>query len=76
MSRWTPCKRREFIRRLWTLGFGGPLPGRRHHLMLYQSRRITLPTNAEYSVGQVRVLLRQVGGILGREFSAEEWDRL
>ena len=25
MSRWTPCKRRDFIRRLRALGFDGPL---------------------------------------------------
>jgi hypothetical protein len=28
MSRWTPCKRRDFIRRLRDLGFDGPLAGR------------------------------------------------
>ena len=29
MSRWTPCKRSEFIRRLLKLGFDGPYSGTR-----------------------------------------------
>ena len=27
MSRWSPCKRREFVRRLRALGFDGPFSG-------------------------------------------------
>jgi hypothetical protein len=32
MSRWTPCKRRDFIRRLRVPGFDGPLAGTGHSL--------------------------------------------
>jgi hypothetical protein len=39
MSRWTPCKRGEFIRRLRKLGFDGPYAGRRHQFMVYQQHR-------------------------------------
>jgi hypothetical protein len=43
MSRWTPCKRRDFIRRLRVLGFNGPLAGTRHSFMIYEGHRLTVP---------------------------------
>lgn len=49
MSRWTPCKRRDFIRRLRALGFDGPLAGTRHSFMTYESHRLAIPSNTEYS---------------------------
>jgi hypothetical protein len=30
VSRWTPCKRADFIRKLHRLGFDGPFSGFRH----------------------------------------------
>lgn len=56
MSRWAPCKREEFIRRLRRLGFDGPFSGTRHQLL--------------------RVLLREVALLLGREITIEDWSRL
>lgn len=53
MSRWTPCKRREFIRRLRVLGFEGPFSGTRHQFLTYQLHRLTIPSNEEYSVPQL-----------------------
>jgi hypothetical protein len=76
MSRWTPCKRREFIRRLRALGFGGPLTGTRHSFMIYGRHRLTIPSNAEYSVDQVRMMVAEVETILGRPVSAAEWGGL
>ncbi len=76
MSRWTPCKRREFIRRLRVLGFEGPFSGTRHQFLTYQQHRLTIPSNEEYSVPQLRMLLREVESILGREISLEEWNGL
>lgn len=52
MSRWTPCKRREFIRRLRQLGFDGPFSGTRHQFMVYRQYHLAIPSNAEYSVDQ------------------------
>lgn len=40
MSRWAPCKRRIFIRRLRGLGFDGPYSGSRHQFMIYQHHRM------------------------------------
>lgn len=44
--------------------------------MVYQRQRLAIPTNAEYSIAQLRVLLREVAQIVGRDISAEEWGRL
>ena len=48
MSRWSPCKRREFVRRLRALGFDGPLSGTRHQFMTFGSHRLTIPSNEEF----------------------------
>lgn len=71
-----PCKRREFVRKLQDLGFDGPFSGSRHQFMLFREQRQTIPTNAEYSVPQLRMLLREVETILGRTITAAEWNRL
>ena len=71
-----PIKRRDFIRNLRKLGFDGPLSGTRHQFMSLNRQRQTLPSNSEYSGPQVRVLLRQVEKIIGREISRQEWESL
>ena len=76
MSQWSPCKRREFIRRLRELGFDGPFSGTRHQFMVYEKQRLAIPSNAEYSVPQLRLMLQEVAEIIGREITADEWSRL
>jgi hypothetical protein len=76
VSRWTPCKRREFIRRLRSLGFDGPFSGSRHQFLVYEESRLTIPSNDEYSVPQLRLMLREASAILQKEISVAEWDRL
>jgi hypothetical protein len=76
MAGWQPIKRREFIRRLRALGFEGPFFGTRHQFMISGQHRQTIPTNSEYSVPQVRMLLRQAESILGRPVSLDEWNSL
>jgi hypothetical protein len=56
------------------LDFVGPHRGARHEFLVHGQRRQTIPSNAEFSVPQVRVLLRQVEAILGRKISADEWN--
>lgn len=73
MSQWRRCKRRIFIRRLRKLGFEGPYSGTRHQFMVHQQHRLAIPSNVEYSVPQLRMMIRQVEQILGREISAEDW---
>lgn len=76
MSRWTPCKRREFIRRLRALGFDGPFSGTRHQFLVFGQNRLTIPSNEEYSVPQLRLMLHEAEGILGRDISQQEWQAL
>jgi hypothetical protein len=75
MSRWVPCKRRDFIRRLRKLGFDGPYSGTRHQFMVYEQHRMAIPSNAEYSVPQLRMMIREVGEILGRKIPVDEWNK-
>ncbi len=44
--------------------------------MTYAARRLAIPSNAEYSVPQLRFMLSEVEGIIGREISLDEWQRL
>jgi len=76
MPRWNPCKRSTFIRRLRCLGFQGLYSGAKHQFMVLGPHRMTIPTNEEYSVPQLRLLLREIGVMLGREVTLEEWQRL
>ena len=76
MAGWQPLKRRDFIRKLRALGFAGPYSGTRHQFMILGQHRQTIPTNSEYSVPQVRMLLRQVESIRVRKISLEEWNSL
>ena len=76
MAGWHPLKRREFIRKLRALGFVGPYRGTRHDFLVFGPHRQTVPSNSDYSVPQVKMLLRQVETILGRKISLEKWDEL
>ena len=76
MSRWTPCKRRDFVRRLRMLGFDGPLAGTRHSFMIFGRHRLAIPSNAEYSVDELRMMMAEMETILGRPVAAAEWNSL
>ena len=76
MSPWTPCKRREFIHKLQQLGFSGPFSGSKHQFMIYQEYRLTIPSNDEYSVPQLRMMVREAEEIIERQITLEEWNSL
>jgi len=76
MSQWTPCKRRDFIRRLRKLGFEGLYSGTRHQFMIYEQHRLAIPSNVEYSVPQLRMMIREIEEIMDREITAQEWSKL
>jgi hypothetical protein len=76
MPGWQPIKRREFIRKLRALGFVGPYRGTRHDFLMLAQHRQTIPSNPEFSVPQLRFLLRQVQIILRRSIPPDEWQRL
>ena len=66
----------HFIRRLRSLEFRGFFSGARHQFMVYGTHRLTVPSNAEYSVPQLKLMLREVEAITGRQLSQDEWDAL
>jgi len=76
MSLWVPCKRREFIRKLRKLGFDGPFSGTRHQFLIYSQHRLAIPSNTEYSIPQLRMMVREIEDIMGRVITADEWHRL
>jgi len=44
--------------------------------MVYGKHRLAIPSNAEFSVPQLRFMLREVENLLGRELTPEEWRKL
>jgi len=76
MSRWQPCKRRLFIQRLRKLGFDGPYSGTRHQFMVYENHRLSIPSNLEFSVPQLKMMINEVESIIDRPLSADEWSNL
>jgi hypothetical protein len=76
LSRWKPCKRRDFIQKLHKFGFSGPFSGSKHQFIIYESHRLTIPSNDEYSVPQLRIMIREVEDILAQQITLKEWDSL
>jgi hypothetical protein len=76
VSPWGPCKRRDFIRRLHRIGFEGPYSGTRHQFMVFQQSRLAIPSNTEYSVPQLRLMIEEVEAIIKRKITATEWGGL
>ena len=44
--------------------------------MVFGQHRLTIPSNDEFSVPQLRMMLREVAAILGRNVSMSEWNSL
>ena len=76
MPKWTPCKRRVFIKKPTKLGFSAPEAGGRHFYMRYGSNVLTIPNNSEYSVPQLKMMLKELETIIGKSISLKEWDEL
>lgn len=76
MSRLTPCKRKDFIKKLRKLGFEEPKSGTRHQFMAYQQSRLTIPSNTEYSVPQLKMMIREIESIISRPIDTNEWNKL
>jgi hypothetical protein len=76
MVKWKPCKRRDFIKKLKKIGFEPPEPGGRHFYMRYDTYTLTLPSNMEYSVPQVKMLLTEIEYGIGKRITIKEWESL
>jgi hypothetical protein len=44
--------------------------------MVYQAARLAIPSNPEYTVPQLKMMLGEVESILGRTIPADEWNDL
>ncbi|MFM7875539.1 MAG: hypothetical protein ACKO8M_03135 [Microcystis panniformis] len=44
--------------------------------MVYQQHRLTIPSNSEYSVSQLRMMIREVETIIARQINIDEWNEL
>ncbi|HEO65807.1 MAG TPA: type II toxin-antitoxin system HicA family toxin [Spirochaetes bacterium] len=69
MSKWKSCKRKDFIKRLENYGFSSPEPGGRYFYMRYETYTLTLPSNKEYSIPQIKRLLIEMDHEVGKKFS-------
>ena len=58
------------------LGFEGPYSGTRHQFLVRSEHRLAIPSNDEYSMPQLGMMLREAEIILGREIKVEEWNSL
>lgn len=58
------------------MGFDQPEPGGRHFYMRYGTHTLAIPNNSEYSVPQLKMLIREVERILKRRISLKEWESL
>ncbi len=76
MNQWQPCKRRVFIRRLRKLGFEGPYSGTRHQFMVFENHRLSIPSNSEYSVSQLRMMISEIETIINQTIEPNEWNSL
>lgn len=73
---WKPCKRRDFIARVRKVGFDGPYYGTKHSFMIFNEHRLAIPSNKEYSVPQLKFMLKEVENIIKRSVNPEEWNSL
>jgi hypothetical protein len=64
------------MRRLRQIGFTGPYSGAKHQFMIFGQHRLTIPSNKEYSVPQLRMMLREAEAVVGRQITADEWNGL
>jgi hypothetical protein len=42
--------------------------------MVYEEHRLAVPANQEYSVPQLRMMIREAERIIGRSITIEEWN--
>ena len=76
MAKWMPCKRRNFIKKLRKFGFEPPEPGGRHFYMRYGTYTLTLPSNKEYSVPQIKMILKEIERGTRKKISLKKWENL
>ncbi len=76
MKSWNPCKRNDFISKLKVLGFKGPYSGAKHQFMIYGQHRLSIPSNKEYSIPQLKMMVTEITLIIDEDISPERWNSL
>ena len=71
-----PDRHGDFIKKLKKLGFGSLEPGGHHFYMRYGTYTLTLPSNKEYSIQQVKMLLNEIQHGIREKIPLEEWEKL
>jgi hypothetical protein len=62
--------------RLENLDLMALTPGTRHQFLVFKTARLALPSNPEYSIPQLKMMLSEVEKILGRTIVVDEWNNL
>jgi hypothetical protein len=44
--------------------------------MVLSQKRLAIPSNTEYSVPQLRMMIREAEALMGREVTSDEWNNL
>jgi len=44
--------------------------------MVLSQKRLAIPSNAEYSVPQLRMMIREAEAMMAREVDSDEWNNL
>jgi hypothetical protein len=44
--------------------------------MVLGQHRLAIPSNSEFSIPQLRMMVREVERIIGRELTSDEWENL
>ena len=44
--------------------------------MVLSQKRLAIPSNSEYSVPQLRMIIREVEAMMRREVTSDEWNNL
>ena len=74
MSKLSPLKPRQVIRKLRRLDFAGPVAGGRHVRMIHRDTGQIIPIpmhkGKDVGVGLIRAIIREIG------ITPEEWNRL
>jgi len=44
--------------------------------MVYKEHRLAIPSNREYSIPQLKMMIQEVGSILDRKIATDEWNNI
>lgn len=44
--------------------------------MIYRNQRLAVPSNEDYSVAQLRMMIHEIEEMIDRKVSAKEWNNL